>query len=194
MQISLIWAMTKNRVIGQDGGLPWHLPDEIKYFRETTKGKPVIMGRKTFDSIGRNPLPGRTNIVVSKNIRISVKAGIPKVSAELQASSKQTNVRQSKAPSLDQPKILFAKRFDESIQLAKDSKADECFVLGGAEIYGQALPIAHRLYQTIIDAELEGDVFFPEFNAADWELVSTTLHDIDEKHRYRFKMMVLERR
>lgn len=133
--VSLIAAMDRRRLIGRDNALPWRLPEDLRHFKATTLGKPVIMGRKTWESLGR-PLPERRNIVVSRN------AGYAAAGAELAAS------------------------LPAALALAGD--VDEAFVIGGAELYRQALPLAQRLYLTEIDAEFAGDAWFPEFAAAEW--------------------------
>jgi len=136
--LALIAAHARGRVIGIDNRLPWHLPEDMKFFRETTRGKPVIMGRKTWESLPDDfrPLPGRTNIVVSRN------AGYDAQGATMVGSL---------------PDALIA---------AGD--ADIAFVIGGAELYCQALPIADRLYLTEIDADFAGDACFPDFARDDW--------------------------
>ncbi|GLT22569.1 dihydrofolate reductase [Zoogloea oryzae] len=125
-------------MIGIDNRMPWHLPEDMKFFRETTRGKPVIMGRKTWESLpdAFRPLPGRVNIVVSRN------AAYPAVGATVVGSL---------------PDALTAA-----------GNADIVFVMGGAELYRQALPIADRLYLTEIDADFAGDAFFPELAKDDW--------------------------
>ncbi|MBW7902314.1 MAG: dihydrofolate reductase [Rhodocyclaceae bacterium] len=133
--VSLIAAMDRRRLIGRDNALPWRLPEDLRHFKATTLGKPVIMGRKTWESLGR-PLPERRNIVVSRN------AGYAAAGAELAASLPAA--------------------------LARAGDVDEAFVIGGAELYRQALPLAQRLYLTEIDAEFAGDAWFPEFAAAEW--------------------------
>ena len=136
--LALIAAHARDRVIGIDNRMPWHLPEDMKFFRETTRGKPVIMGRKTWESLpdAFRPLPGRVNIVVSRN------AAYPAVGATVVGSL---------------PDALTAA-----------GNADIVFVMGGAELYRQALPIADRLYLTEIDADFTGDAFFPELAKDDW--------------------------
>lgn len=133
--LSLIAAMDRRRLIGRDNALPWRLPEDLRHFKATTLGKPVIMGRKTWESLGR-PLPGRRNIVVSRN------PGYAAAGAEVAAS-------------------LAA-----ALQLIRDD--GEAFVIGGGELYRQALPLAQRMYLTEIDAAFEGDAWFPEFSADEW--------------------------
>lgn len=141
--LSMIAAMAKNRVIGRDNALPWRLPEDLKHFKTTTLGKPVIMGRKTWESLGR-PLPGRRNIVVSRNATYMLAGG------EL-------------FPSLD-------------AALAACSDDPECFVIGGAELYRQALPLAQQIHLTEIDIEVEGDAHFPAIDPEDWQEISREAH------------------
>lgn len=129
-RIALIAAQAENRVIGLDNKMPWHLPEDLQYFKKITLGKPVIMGRKTFESIGR-PLPGRTNIVVTRQ-------------SDWRAEGVVT------APSLEQ-----------ALSLAEQESPDELMVIGGAQIYAEALPLAQRIYLTQIHKEVEGDAWFP---------------------------------
>lgn len=141
----MIAAMARNRVIGRDNQLPWHLPEDLKYFRSVTWGKPIIMGRKTFDSLGR-PLPGRTNIVVTGQ------AGLELAGARVTTS-------------LDEAlEIAFAQ--------AELDAMDEVMVIGGATVYQQLLERADRLYLTKVDAEPDGDAWFPDFDQNRWQLTS----------------------
>ena len=143
--LSLIAAMDRNRLIGRDNTLPWRLPEDLRHFKATTLGKPVIMGRKTWESIGR-PLPGRRNIVVSRN------PDYPLQGAERAAS------------------------LDAALTLAEDTGTDEIFVIGGGDLYRQALPRARRLYLTEIDASHEGDAWFPEIPPGEWREVAREEH------------------
>jgi dihydrofolate reductase len=129
MIISIIAAMAENRVIGRGNEMPWEIPSELKRFKETTMGHPVIMGRKTFESIGQ-PLPGRKNIVITGRQDYSAEGSI--IVPDLQAA------------------------------LAASAGADEVFVCGGDTVYREAMPLADRIYLTIIDEEFDGDSFFPE--------------------------------
>ena len=141
--LSLIAAVARNRAIGKDNRLLWHLPDDMRYFRETTRGKAVIMGRRTWESLPEKfrPLPGRTNIVVSHN-------------PDYVASGAQ-----------------LATSLAQAVALA-DSEQNEVFVIGGADLYRQALPVADRLYLTEITTDFAGDVFFPLFPLNEWQEVS----------------------
>ena len=143
-RISLIAAVARNGVIGREGGMPWHLPDELRHFKATTMGHTLVMGRKTFDSIGR-ALPGRRTVVVTRD------------------------------PSWQHAGVEAAHSFAEAIALA--GPADEVFVAGGAQVYAEALPWAHRLVLTEVDAEPEGDTWFPEWRRDEWREVSREPHD-----------------
>ena len=140
--ISLIAAVARNRALGKDGQLLWHLPEDMRYFRETTRGKPVIMGRKTWESLpdAFRPLPGRRNIVISRN------------------------------SAYEAPGATLAGSLDEAVRLTQDDA--EVFVIGGAEIYRQALPLAQRLYLTEVTQDFAADAFFPEFSDREWKEIS----------------------
>ena len=165
MMVSLIWAMSRNRVIGRNNRLPWKLPRDSAFFRTITMGKPVIMGRRTFESVGR-PLPGRTNIVLTRS-------GFAHDSARI-------------VPDLD-----AALEMAES-QCLIDG-IEECFVVGGANIYALALPHADRLYETLIDADIEGDTYFPPYDASEFTQVAKEDFDADEEHAFPFSIRVLDR-
>ncbi len=152
--------MAKNRVIGANGVIPWHLPEELKRFKRLTLGHHLIMGRKTWDSIGR-PLPGRASVVVTR----------------------QRDYRAHGA--------LVMHSLDDAIAAcAGDS---EIFVIGGAELYAQALPRADRLYLTVVDAEIPGDTVMPEFDLSGWREVSSESFAADARHRYPFRCVTYER-
>lgn len=142
MRLSLIVAMGRNRVIGREGGLPWRISSDLAFFKQTTMGKPVVMGRKTFQSIGR-PLPGRRNIVVSRDRSLAFEG------VEMAA---------------DLPEAL---RMAEAA--AERMGADEILVIGGAEIYAQALLLAERVYCTEVEAVPEGDAHFPALDPDHWQ-------------------------
>ncbi len=164
MKISLIVAVSRNGIIGIDNQLPWHLPEDLKYFKSVTMGKPIIMGRKTYDSIGR-PLPGRTNIVITRD-------------SSWQAEGVEVARTLAQAMTLGQ---LACAQAD----------VDEAMVIGGEQINRMTLPAADRLYLTEVQAEVEGDAFFPEFDVKDWHQVSEQLPEVTDTHPYRF--VVLER-
>ena len=144
MIISLIAALARNRAIGKDNALLWHLPEDMRHFRATTRGKPVIMGRKTWESLpdAFRPLPGRRNIVVSRD------------------------------PAYQAAGATLAASLEDAMRQAEATGADEVFVIGGAQLYRRALPFANRLYLTEVDADADADAYFPEFAGADWLEVS----------------------
>jgi dihydrofolate reductase len=144
LPLCLIAALGENRVIGVNNSMPWHLPGDFKYFKETTLGKPIIMGRKTWDSLGR-PLPGRLNIVVSRQTDLKLEG------AEVY-SSLETAVARAEEWALEQG-------------------AKELMLIGGAQLYEQALPYADRLYLTRVALRPEGDAWFPEFGPFNWERI-----------------------
>jgi dihydrofolate reductase len=154
MRISLIVAMGENRVIGGSGHLPWHLPADFKHFKELTMGHPIVMGRKTFESIGK-PLPGRTNIVITRD-----------------ADYRRDGVTVVASP---EAAVTGA---------AAALGSDEMFVIGGAEIYKLFLPQADRIYLTQVHGMFEGDVFFPELGEGEWRLVNEEQHVADEKNAF----------
>jgi len=160
MIISLIAALDKNNLIGAADRLPWHLPAEFKHFKKVTLGKPIIMGRKTFESIGK-PLPGRQNIVISRQGFAA--EGITSVSS-----------------------------IETALQVIKD--APEVMIIGGANLYQQMINKADRMILTHVDAECEGDVWFPEINADTWEIISEEHYDADEKNNYNFNIITYQRR
>lgn len=166
VKLALIAAMARNRVIGRDNAMPWHLPEDLRYFKATTLGKPIVMGRKTFDSLGR-PLPGRTNIVVSRQSDLTLEGA--QVFASIDAA-------------------LSAAR-----QQAQADGVDEVMVIGGDNLYRQTLERADRIYLTRIDSEPEGDAWFPDFDEQAWTLASERAVEAGEgypAHVYQ----VLERR
>ena len=145
LRITLIAAVAKNGVIGAGNALPWRLPEDLKRFKALTLGHPIIMGRKTWESLGR-PLPGRTNIVVSRTAGFSAPGTIP------------------------------AGDLDEALAAAAATGSDEVFVIGGADIYRQALPLARRLELTEIDRDFAGDVHFPPLAPAEWLETARVTH------------------
>lgn len=165
--LALIVAAAKNRVIGFQNAMPWYLPNELSHFKTATLGKPLIMGRNTFESIGR-PLPGRTNIVVSRNAEFQ-HAGIKKAD--------------SLAAAL---KIADAQAIVDG--------APEIMVIGGEQIYRQFLPLAKVLYLTQVDATPQGDAFFPEINLNDWQQTSCESFPAQEGNRYAYNIYRLERK
>ena len=166
MKLALICAMSENRVIGRDNGLPWHLSEDLKYFKRTTMGNCMIMGRNTWESIGR-ALPGRTSIVITGN-------------AEYQAEGAEV------VGSLEQAMELAE-------LLSKETGSLEAFVIGGAVLYQAALPLADSLHLTRVHAEVEGDTYLHEFDESNWKEISREDYQIDESNHYAYSICVLER-
>jgi len=163
-RISLIVAMATNRAIGRTGDLLWRLPNDFKHFRELTTGHPIIMGRKTFESLPNGALPDRTNIVITRQV-------------DYQA-----------------PDCRVVTSLDAAIGLATNLGSDEIFVIGGGEIYRQALPLANRVYLTAVNtAPQDADTFFPELPDDEWKLTSSDTHPTDEKHAYDYDFRVYDR-
>ena len=163
LPLSLIAAYAENRVIGIDNSMPWHLPGDFRYFKATTLGKPIIMGRKTWDSLGR-PLPGRLNIVVSRQ------PGLQLQGAEVFGSLEQALVRAE--------------------QWAREKGVDELMLIGGAQLYGQALEkgLVSRMYLTRVELAPEGDAWFPEFDQGQWKLVSSEAQGEEGKPGYHVEV------
>lgn len=157
--ISFVVAMARNGVIGKDNQLPWRLPADLRHFKAVTMGKPIIMGRKTYDSIGR-PLPGRTNIVVTRD------------------------------PAYQAEGCVVAHSIEAGLVAAGD--AEEVMVIGGADFYRQLLSRADRIYLTLIDAEVEGDTWFPELDTARWHERSREDHVADADNPFPYSFIVLE--
>ena len=167
IKLSLIVARAKNGVIGAEGGIPWRLKDDLKAFKTTTFGCPLLMGRKTWESLPFKPLPGRVNIVLT---------------SDWDYDAIGARVYSSFAPAMNAAKAIALK-----------GKFEEVFVIGGETLYKKALPMADRLYITEVDAEVEGDTYFPEFDDRDWREVSSTAFKKDEDNDHDFVIRVLER-
>jgi len=168
VHLALVVARAQNGVIGRDGTLPWRLKSDMAWFKANTLGKPVIMGRKTWESLPKRPLPGRTNIVLSRD------------------------------QSFETIGSLVCENFSEAVQIAREQAEDdgvgEVCVIGGAALFEAALPRAKRLYLTEVLADVEGDVTFPAFDEAQWTEVSREEHPAGEDDQYPFVLRVLERR
>ncbi len=160
-RIALIAALSRNGVIGRDNGLPWELPADMRHFRELTLGKPVLMGRKTFQSIGR-ALPGRRNIVVSRD------------------------------PCFRAKDCLVVDSIAAGIAAAGES--EELMIIGGAAIYRATLPLAQRMYLTMVQAEVEGDAYFVDFDQAEWRETARVDRDADGENALPYSFVTLERR
>ncbi|MGE4108043.1 MAG: dihydrofolate reductase [Bacteriovoracia bacterium] len=163
MKVSLIAAMSRNRVIGAENKLPWHIPEDLKWFRDKTAGHPVVMGRKTFESIGSKPLPKRENLVVTRQADFPATPGV-RIFNSLEAA-------------LDWLK-------------ANDVPGkDEVFIVGGGQIYEQSLPYADRIYLTVIHQDFEGDSHFPEFNETQFAVTAR----IDREQPIPFSFLTYDR-
>ncbi|MFK7857330.1 MAG: dihydrofolate reductase [Granulosicoccus sp.] len=166
--IAMMMAMDKNRLIGKAGGMPWHVPGEMAYFKRVTLGKPVIMGRKTFESIGK-PLPGRTNIVVTRN-------------RDWMADN-----------------VVVRYDLESAIEEAREvcsleaTSADEMMLIGGAGLCRDAMSITQRLYLTVIDQEFEGDTWLDSFHWDDWQVVSEDVQDVQNTGGIPVTYWVLEK-
>jgi len=163
MRLSLVVAAAENNVIGRDGMLPWRLPADLRHFKDLTMGHHLVMGRRTFESIGR-PLPGRTNIVLSRR-----GASLP-------------------------PGCIKARSLDEALEHARRAGESEVFVIGGGELYREALPRADRVYLTRVRARLEGDTYFPCLDPGCWQLVECRLFEADERNPHAYEYRTLDRR
>ncbi len=170
MRLSLIVAMAKNRTIGLDGAMPWHVPEDLKFFKRVTMGHPVIMGRKTYQSIGA-ALPGRTNIVVTRN-------------KDFEAADADVVYDLSEA-------LTKAKATEELWR--PDGGREEIFVIGGADIYGQALPEAQRIYMTEVHQELPGDALFPELAEGEWKETDRQDRDPETPGGPAYSLVILDR-
>ncbi|MEQ3694953.1 MAG: dihydrofolate reductase [Alcanivorax sp.] len=167
MKLSMIVATAQNRVIGRDNALPWYLPNDLKYFKQTTLGKPVIMGRKTYESIGK-PLPGRTNIVITRQTDY-LPEGVKVVHS-----------------------VAEARDLAESVCLIDGQ--EEAMIMGGAEIYTLALPDADRLYLTEVHADVDGDAYFPEYDKTEWQEISREDFSAEGPNPYNYSFVVYDKK
>lgn len=163
--ISLIVAISDNNVIGKDNKLIWHLPADMKFFKEKTTGHCIITGRKNYESIPEKfrPLPNRTNIIITRQ--------------------KDYNA----------PGAVIVNSVEDAIAIAEKTGDDEIFIIGGAEIFKQSLRYAHRIYLTVIHHTFEGDVFFPEINNEEWREVQRTQGPLDDKNKFPHEYLILEK-
>ena len=158
--VSIIVAVAQNGTIGDKNSLLWHIKEDMRFFRTTTSGHAVIMGRKTFESLGSKPLPKRTNIVITRQ------------DVEFEGA-------------------LTAHSLQEAIAMAEGD--EEIFIIGGAQIYAQALECADRLYLTLVEKEYEGDTSFPEIDYRYWQLVAEERHERGEEFEYPFSFLTFDR-
>jgi dihydrofolate reductase len=167
MKVALIAAFAQNLVVGINNSLPWHLPEDLKYFKRTTSGKAIIMGRKTYESIGR-PLPNRTNIVISRNPDFSAEGVV--IVASIEEAIKHA----------------------ESVNMING--VDEVMIIGGAAIYQASLPMADRLYLTHVHASVEGDAYFPKVDFDQWKEVAREDFNKDDSNPYDYSFSVYDKK
>ncbi|HQX43244.1 MAG: dihydrofolate reductase [Saprospiraceae bacterium] len=163
MIISAIVAMNPDGLIGDQNKIPWHLPADLKYFKKITLGHHILMGRKCFDSIGKS-LPGRKNIVVTKN------------------------------PTFIVTDCIITNSIEEGILIAQQNKEEEMFILGGGEIYRQSMHLVNKLYLTMVQFNGSGDVFFPQIDYDEWSLISDEKHTSDDKNNYDYSFLIYKRK
>lgn len=169
MTVSIIVAVADNGIIGRGNALPWHLPDDLKWFKKTTMGRPLVMGRKTFDSIGR-PLPGRANIVMTRDAAWTAEG------------------------------VTVVHTFDQAMKAARHAAAEsdipegEVMVIGGADVFVRALPVADRLYLTEVHQRPDGDVYFPPFDRLEWQEISRSAGQVDAAGNQTHEFVILQRR
>jgi dihydrofolate reductase len=162
MIISQIVAISRNRVIGKDNKLPWHMPDDLAYFFRMTRGRHIIIGRKNFEANGK-ALPDRVNIVVTRR------------------------------NDYEAPGCIIVHSPENAIQYARSAGEKEAFISGGSGIHRATLDITDRIYLTLIDAEVEGDVFYPKLNMNQWRTVSEIKHKADARNKYDYTYFIFER-
>ena len=165
MVVSFVVAASENNAIGKDNQLLWHLPNDLKFFKNTTWAMPVIMGRKTFDSIKRKPLNGRFNIIVTTDKDLQPASG----------------------------KIQVADSMKKAMELAAETDCKEVFVIGGSSLFQEFMPQASKIFLTRVHANLEGDVFLPEINEQQWKRKSKFDFPADEKHAYAYSFELWEK-
>jgi len=179
VHIALIVAMTPDRVIGTQGKLPWKLPADMRHFKKTTMGYPVIMGRRTWESIG-NPLPGRMNIVLTTQEGYEVIGGHVAHSTAQALRLAQRGIIESLAASFENP--------------SEEVPASMVMVIGGEAIYRNFLPVAERIYQTLVHADLQGDTHFPYMDSSEWIESMREDHPADAKNPHAYSFVVLDRK
>jgi dihydrofolate reductase len=168
MRYAIIAAMDRQQVIGKNNTLPWHLPADLKHFKARTLGKPIIMGRKTYESIGR-PLPGRTTVVLSRDAGVKL-----------------------------HDEVILTHTLNDALEAAKDAAlgmgAQEAMIVGGADIYFQSLPRVERLYLTLVHGTFEGDAYFPAYDRRDWGVIHEEHHPADDSNSAAYSFITLQRR
>ena len=160
MTLEAIVAMSLNRCIGSDGKLPWDYPEDMAHFRKKTRRRVVIMGRKTYESIGK-PLPGRSDLVLIRNTELQFKG------------------------------VTCVNSFDAAVEAVPD--VEEVMIIGGSAIYEMLLPQIDRMYLTYVDAEFQGDAWFPDYDVSQWAETDSVTHQVDEKNRFACRFVTLEK-
>ena len=165
MKISMIAAMGQNRVIGKDNDIPWHLPDDFQFFKKTTEGHHVLMGRKNFESLPPRfkPLPNRPNVIITRN------------------------------PEYHAYGAVVVNSLEEALDEAKSNGEQEAFIIGGGEIYELGLAYADTIYLTEINGEFDGDTIFPEFDKAIWKETDRKHHSTDDRHQFSFDFVTYQK-
>ena len=161
--ISLVVAASENNAIGKNNQLLWHLPNDLKFFKNTTWGSVVIMGRETFESVNK-PLPGRINIVITKQ------------------------------PNWNAENVTTAASLEDALLKATETNCKEIYIIGGGEIYKQSLSIADKVYLTRVHTQIDGDTFFPVLNENQWIMISDEKFEADEKHQFGYSFQLFERK
>ena len=163
MRISIILAMDEKRGIGYKNRLPWHLPADLRHFRIITLGHHIIMGRKTFQSIGK-PLMGRQNIILTRNLHLKIDG------------------------------CIMSHSLNHALEIARSNGEDEVFIIGGGEIYSQSLPLADRIYLTLVHTDSDSDIYFPEINESEWQLTHSRYYPADEENKHPMTFKLLDRK
>ena len=164
MKITLVVAASQNNVIGKDNQLLWHLPKDMRFFKNTTWGMPILMGRKTFESLGSKLLPGRLNIILTQQKNLVLEGAV------------------------------VVNSIQEAIKVAAEQDYKELMVIGGGQVYQEALPLAQKIWLTRVHTHIEGDVFFPELSLNTWSLLSSEKVSADEKHAFAFDFECWQRK
>lgn len=203
-----IVAIAKNHAIGKDNAMIWHLPEDLKHFKRTTLGKPILMGRKSYESLGK-PLPGRPNIVVSRKHESLPNAKETDIYKDMEAVDLRPDETSPLSPNTPpsahfpaappHPGPHYAKSIEAGIELMKSMAAqigvNEIFITGGGQIYTETLPITQRLYLTVLDRDYDGDTFFPKFDWNEWTIVKEEKYPADPANdRPAFTFFTLERK
>jgi dihydrofolate reductase len=164
MKITLVVAASQNNAIGKDNQLLWHLPKDMRFFKNTTWGMPILMGRKTFESLGSKLLPGRLNIILTQQKNLVLEGAV------------------------------VVNLIQEAIKVAAEQDYKELMVIGGGQVYQEALPLAQKIWLTRVHTHIEGDVFFPELSLNTWSLLSSEKVSADEKHAFAFDFECWQRK